>query len=130
MKNKIEKIYIGWEELGIMIDELKRKVKSSRRKFKNIYAVPRGGYILGVALSHYLKIPLVDASEVGLSTLVCDDISDTGQTLHPLRKTCKIACLYTTPWTNVTPDYYVRVKTHRNSWIIFPYEDRYSEGEK
>lgn len=55
------------------------------RPFTGIYAIPRGGLILGVALSHALELPMIMGG-VDKHVLVVDDIADKGHTLEPYRK--------------------------------------------
>lgn len=121
----MEKIYIDWETVGIMIDELVNKVNSSDMEFDGVYGIPRGGLPLAVALSHNLNLPLL--VHPTKNSLVCDDISDTGVTLSNIKHKM-IVCLYTSKWTKVIPYHFVRVKEDKNSWIVFPWEDRENEN--
>ena len=54
----MNKIYIDWENFGIMMDELYEIIKISNIKFDGIYGIPRGGLPIAVALSHKLNLPL------------------------------------------------------------------------
>ena len=90
-----------------MIDTLAEKIISDKVKFNGIYGVPRGGLPIAVSLSHRLNLQfyMLPSNEI----LVVDDISDTGKTLKDtLHK--RIACLYTTSWTEQEPDYYAKIK--------------------
>ena len=42
------------------VNKLVRLIKSSNKKYDAIYAIPRGGLILGVFLSHRLELPLLN----------------------------------------------------------------------
>ena len=58
----------------------------SSGKIRSVAGVPRGGLILAVLLSHQLGIPLVYVEEATPSTLLVDDLADTGETLLEYRK--------------------------------------------
>ena len=107
---------LTWAEVGVLIDELAEKIDE---EFGGIYAVPRGGLPIGVALSHKLGIPLLDSPTK--DCLIVDDISDNGNTLSKI-KGKKIACLYSTPWTKTKPDWFVAMKENKNDWIEYPWE--------
>src|SRR3989344_5544025 len=120
-KNKMKnKIILDWSEF----DKLTEQIIKSGAKFDGIYGVPRGGLVLAVYLSHKLNIPLILYPT--LNTLVVDDISDEGKTLSSL-KNRKIATLFSTPWTKIKPDWYVKTKSDKNTWIIFPWENQETE---
>jgi len=125
----MNRIYINWREYGLLIEELIKQIKvdipNLRECFDGVYGVPRGGWIVAVALSHNLCLPVLMRPTT--NTLVCDDLSDTGKTLTNVKHK-KIACLYTTPWTKVKPDYFVSTKKDKNQWLIFPYENIDKEG--
>lgn len=112
-------VFLEWEEIGIMIDELALMVKNSKIKFDGVYGVPRGGLSIAVKMSHVLGLPML--AHPTKNTLVVDDISDTGVTLQNI-KNKKIACLYSADWTVTKPDFFIEPKTKRESWIIFPWE--------
>ena len=87
--------------------------------------IPRGGLVVAVRLSHLLDVPLIDSTVhlLPTSTLVVDDIADTGRTLERFRKGCVhvyIATLYYHKQSSVVPDFWVREKTDK--WIVFPWE--------
>ena len=112
-------IYIKWDGVGNMIDELSSMVAYSNIKFDGVYGVPRGGLPVAVKMSHVLGLPLlVHPTD---ETLVVDDISDTGTTLQNV-KNKKIACIYNSKWTKVKPDFFIETKGKKSEWIIFPWE--------
>ena len=119
---------ITWEEFDSMAKALAYKLQDGG--FDSIYAIPRGGLVLGVRLSHLLNLPLVRWVEMNPNTLVVDDISDTGETLkHELvvaqyhtKSPMKCATLHITPWTTHLSDFYVGVKNHKNTHIVYPWE--------
>lgn len=114
-------ISINWMEYGRLVEDLGRKIKLSGKKYTSILGVPTGGIPIAVFLSKLLSLPYKDEAVVA-STLVVDDISDTGETLEALARICDTACLFSTPWTKTKPTYSVDMKSDKDSWIIFPYE--------
>lgn len=120
----MNKIYLSWEDFGIMVDNLVKKIKKSRLKFDGVYGIPRGGLIIAVCLAHKLNIPLLYVTP-SPDDLVVDDISDTGKTLYSYDYK-KTACLFTTPWTKTEPDFWVGEKLKKKDWIVFPWEEECS----
>ena len=120
----MNKIYLDWEEFGIMVDKLAELIKKSKFKFDCVYGIPRGGIILAVCLAHKLNLPILTRPlRPTEDSLVADDISDTGLTLEGY-KYKKSACLYTTNWTKVQPDFALKLKQSKEDWIVFPWEEK------
>ena len=117
----MRKVYLEYEEFGLMMNELVDKIKKSKLKFDGVYGVPRGGLSLALHLSHNLKIPILLYPTK--DSLVTDDIADTGKTLKS-HKNKKIACLYSTKWTETKPDFFVRYKESKDDWVVYPWEER------
>lgn len=118
----MKKQYLSWEDFASAVDELISKIKEDKITFDGVYGLPRGGLPLAVCISHKLELPLL--SHPTENSLVVDDISDTGNALNNM-KNKKIACIFTTPWTTVKPDYSILTKENKEHWVIFPWE-----GEK
>jgi hypoxanthine phosphoribosyltransferase len=99
-------------------------VRGSGKKIDGIYGFPRGGLVLAVKLSHILEQPLVlDEKKVGATTLVVDDIADSGKTLSnskAAKKAALVCTIYKHENTTFIPDFHVRVK--KKQWILFPWE--------
>ena len=72
--------------------KITNKLKPNLHKYKDILAIPRGGYILGVILSHRLNLPMTTRLKVG-TTLVVDDICDTGDTLAEYKYNDKVVLM-------------------------------------
>ena len=90
------------------------------RAFNGIYGVPRGGLPLAVTLSHYLKLPLLDAPEDDI--LIVDDIYETGRTLKEFKSFD--GCAYTVWITKDVPTFYFAADAAtKNEWVVFPWED-------
>lgn len=116
---KKHNIYITWSAVDEGVEKLAEEIRHSKLQFDGIYAIPRGGLIIGVMLSHKLDLPLLIYPTE--KTLVVDDIGDTGRTLMRL-KNRKIACLFSTRWTKVRPDFSIYKKLSKEDWIVFPWE--------
>lgn len=114
-------IEITWEQYEKDIRELVANIEKNGEQFACIYAIPRGGLVIGVHLSHILKLPLTQ-DPYG-NVLVVDDISDTGETLlqWSSKSHASIATLYWKSGTKTLPDYTVR-SYYPNEWIVFPWE--------
>jgi adenine/guanine phosphoribosyltransferase-like PRPP-binding protein len=77
-----------WDEFDADARELVRQIREVE-PFEAIYAIPRGGLVLGVYLSHTLNLPLICAVDVAPEsllrrTLVVDDHHNRGGALRIL----------------------------------------------
>jgi hypoxanthine phosphoribosyltransferase len=120
------KIFITWQDIDYIVGELERQIRREGLIFDGIYGIPRGGLILAVMLSHRLKLTLLDKCDE--NCLLVDDISDKGDTLQKY-KGKRIACMYSSLWTKVLPDYFARMKWSKDTWLVFPYEVEENEGD-
>jgi len=120
---KTTKLIVTYPEYAIMMKELVREL--SDYTFSDIYGFPRGGLPIAVHLSHHLKIPLI-ISGIGPNTLVVDDVLDTGETIHKIRKVfpeIQIATLFYKPGKDhfhIPPNFYLYTT---NNWVVYPWED-------
>ena len=123
------KEYISWDDFDNMVDELADMIPEG--VYEGVYAVPRGGLITGVMLSHKLDLPFIDRlqSYYGKKFLIVDDIADTGKTLEKLRaevyKNAHTATLHYHKQSIVEPAYWVQKKGDK--WIVYPWEKKNSE---
>ena len=140
-----------WDEMDGYTRELAQKVLKAKRNFDAIISVERGGACPSRLLSDFLKIPTIyhinvayyeginEKREKPLITqtlpcnvenqdiLVCDDVSDSGNSLLMVKDYLKeqrcasitTATVYIKPWTAFIPDYYVK---QTEAWIVFPWE--------
>ena len=88
----------------------------------NFYAIPRGGLVLGVALSHRFNKPLV--SRPDNMSIIVDDIADSGKTLRDLRLFAPypayVLCQrYTCKERAITS----AIQIDNDDWIVFPWEN-------
>lgn len=123
---KHNKVEVSWDSVDIGVAIITSEIQNSKQKFDGIYAIPRGGLVVGVMLSHTLNLPLLLYPTE--NTLVVDDISDTGKTLQRIKHK-KIACLFNAKWTKTKPDYFAYYKQSKRNWVIFPWEDKEVEGQ-
>ena len=103
-----------------MAEKLAEKIKKSKKKYYEIYPVPRGGHILGCMLARILNLPLQFEKRVitPSKTLVVDDLVDSGKTLSNF-KDFDTAVLYVKHGKTKIPTYYLQ---ETNDWIKFPDE--------
>lgn len=134
----MKKIYISWGVFGHMAEELISRVRADNKKFNGVYGIPRGGLALAIRASHSLNLPVLLHPDV--NSLIFDDISDKGNTLlrhipqyaqgEPKRGKPGIACLFSSDWTTVVPDWYIDKKTDKKHWIVYPWETSSEEAER
>ena len=119
------KIYLSWDDLSDLVDQLCLKIQASTLDIKNVTGVERGGLIAAVMVSHRLNIPYT--TTISANTLVVDDICDTGETLKGM-VTPFTAVLHHKPHTSVfTPDIFAEAH-NGDEWIIYPWERKDSEA--
>jgi hypothetical protein len=98
------------------------KIKESKKQYKNIYPIPRGGLILGVYLSHELKLPLI-TDNITENTLVVDDICDTGSTLKQFADNDKAVLVTKSKGLSITNNLIFNITVSNNTWVHFPWEN-------
>jgi len=119
----MKKLFISWDIYEEMVSKLAEMIDGD---FDGIYAPPRGGLVMAVNLSHKLKLPILMYPTE--NSLVVDDISDTGKTLHYIKRKA-IACLFSTDWTITKPDWFVDKKLNKDEWIVYPWEEKMDERQ-
>lgn len=117
--------YIDWKEFGILIDKLVEKIKNSGYTITSVYGIPRNGMIIATILAKKLDVEFIlDRSSITFTTLIVDDISDSGQTLREYKKSyCanRTAAIHKRISTKVIPDIYIEdIVDH---WIVYPFEN-------
>ena len=127
----MNKHYISWEEIEALVNNLSLKINNSKTKYKNIFGLQRGGLIPAVMISHQLGIPMAKG-DIGPTTLIIDDICDSGETLDKLVKDYQT--LYAFPFNLNTAVLHYKPHTSSfkptlwanqwssNDWIIYPWE--------
>jgi len=129
-KNKMNQIDIfTWEQFDIACYALAKQIQASPIKFYGLYGIPRGGLMIAVRLSHLLNIQLhtIDPRLSNIKrVLICDDISDSGNTLAIYKKEgYKIATIHLYPSSKVKPDFYTDIK--HDKYIVYPWEKKQNE---
>ncbi len=141
----------NWDEMELYTRDLAQTILQAKHKFDAIVSVERGGAYPSRMLSDFLKIPTIyhinvtyyegiqekrekplitqalPCSLAGQKILICDDVSDSGNSLLIVKdylneQQCAYimtATVYIKPWTAFVPDYYVK---ETDAWIIFPWE--------
>jgi len=135
---KYKKVFYTWEDLNDDLDKIIFHIKKQDWNIKQICGVPRGGLILAVMLSHKMNIPVVVHSIRTMdyipnkdTTLIVDDISDTGETLKSIKyiNLFKSISLYIKEGTKYKPKFFCR-ECKDDDWIIYPWENKESKTEK
>jgi len=125
MAIKIEnKIYLSWDDVSQLVDKLCEEIIPVIPNIDSVFGISRGGLIPAVMVSHKLNLPW---SNVMLpSTLVIDDIADTGETLKNI-VSCYTATLHYKPHTSCfKPNIYAALH-EGDEWVIYPWEKKDSE---
>lgn len=129
---------ITMEEILQDVQSLAKQIRENY-KVDAIYAVPRGGLVPGVFLSHLLNVPLLpnrDAVSTAQTVLVVDELIDTGATIKTLKtynlqyaKHHQVCYIYTALYVRSTapkdnwPDVFVKL-IKNDDWLIFPWETK------
>ncbi len=127
----MKKSYITWKEIDELTDLLSHQILESGIQFENVFGMPRGGLIPAVMISHKLQIPLTTKSILP-TTLIIDDICDTGNTfmefqkqlnyIHEYASELKFACLHYKPHTSVVCPAFYANSWNLDDWIVYPWE--------
>ena len=117
------KIHMSWDDINILVDDLCSTISKSGVRIKSVTGIERGGLIPAVMISHKLGIPYV--TKINKSTLVVDDICDTGETLKNTVG-CYTATLHYKSTASFTPDFFS--KEVGTEWIVYPWERSNSEA--
>ncbi len=109
---------LNWTEFDNCVNFISNKCKN--KKFEGVYGFPRGGLCLAVALSHSLRLPLLDKPKI--NSLIVDDVYDTGYTLEKIRH---LEAIEAYVWISKTkPTWWNTYKyIKEKEWIIFPWEN-------
>ena len=124
------KEFVSWDLIDEAVTDIAFHLKETKKDFKGVYGIPRGGVILAVMLSHKLDLPyLENPFDCEFDDfVVIDDIADTGETLKFYEETFKksyIVTVHEHEQSIVKPDFSVLPKG--NKWIVYPWETEDSE---
>jgi len=126
--DKSEKVKMTWEDFDkaseVLAKMITRWEKDHKHDFKGIYCIPRGGYCLGVKLSHITGIPLSHI-HYQPDILIVDEICDKGKTLYFHMKhnfpTVKSAVWHLRSGSIYKPDFVAEKISHKK-FIVYPWE--------
>lgn len=118
-----KKLFITWSEIDTHISYLAEKIKKEAPQFTTITGLPRGGLIPAVMLSHFTGLEYIDFTEAyPESTLIVDDIVDSGRTIEDLNSNgYYTVSLFTRYSTSNQPKLTARIIPN-DDWLVFPWE--------
>jgi len=127
----LRKFYYTWENLDSDVQKIIKHIKDNNWEIDAIYAIPRGGLVLGTMLSYILNVPLINVRKGFKNILVVDDLSDSGKTLNsiPNIKLYKTITLHIKEKTTFIPDFYCK-QFGQNHWIVYCWEPKDSKTER
>ena len=112
------KIYLSWDDIETLVDNLCKQITEKTRTVTSVTGMQRGGLIPAVMISHKLNIPYVYS--IHPTTLVIDDICDTGETLNFILGGAYTAVLHYKPTAKHKPTFYAQEVG--DEWIVYPWE--------
>lgn len=111
-----------WEDFELDVNQILSFLAGHGRTYNGVFALPRGGLILGVRLSHELDIPLISGG-VTRNTLVVDDIADSGDALltYINRSQCDTVVLHRNIHCPIKPTFWAQ---DVEGYVIYPWESK------
>jgi len=132
---ELSNIVYTWDDIDVCVDSIVRQISFDDRgkHLTHIGGIPRGGFILATMLSHRLNLEYVsdykEACKVNpKSFLLCDDISDTGNTfkkyksVHPYDY-CLTASMHYKDSSSFMPDFWA-IHLIDDRWVEYPWEKK------
>ena len=120
----MNKIYLSWADVEQLVSIIALQVLVEFPNIDSIYGIARGGLIPATMLSHKLGIPY--SPQLSLTSLIVDDICDSGQTLKKWEG-YTTAVLHHKPHTSCTvPTIHATIHSG-DEWIIYPWEAKDSK---
>ena len=110
---------LSYGDFAALLYVLQAKISGLDLADPAIYAVPRGGLVPAVYLSHRLGIPLVFSPDRPGDTLVVDDILDTGATY---RRLSGAAAYYAVLLARKALPKVIYGRMYDGPWVEFPWE--------
>jgi hypoxanthine phosphoribosyltransferase len=116
--SSVVKIKYHTETVNDLIEMLVLKIKlhENFKNVKNIYAIPRGGYVPGVLLAHKLDLQIVN--EPTKESLIVDDVIESGNTMQKYSGAMKVALVSKIKEISILYGIYVDKKY----WVEFYWE--------
>ena len=116
-------IYCNPERFDELTKDLSYQIINSEQ-YSGIYGIPRGGIYVAIALRQELHLPIVEKKDIVNSTLVVDDLIDSGATRSKFPNN-NFACLYDKNHSTTFKNTYVE-KTI-DDWVEFFWEKEIDE---
>src|SRR5881396_2402761 len=97
--------------------------------YTGIFAIPRGGLVLGVRLSHELDLPLIWGG-VTKDVLIVDEICDKGSTLQPyIDRGCDSIVIHRREGSSIRPTFWAQeVPLYNHTYVVYPWESNKEKG--
>ena len=111
-----------WEDFELDVRQILTFLDGRGKRYNGVYALPRGGLVLGVRLSHELDIPLISGG-VTQETLVVDDIADSGDALSTFinRSKCDTIVLHRNIHCPIKPTFWAQ---DVEGYVVYPWESK------
>lgn len=117
---QIAKHQVNWKDFLILSAKLANSIDWT--KYDSIYPIIRGGICVASELSSFSNVPIVWelSQDKRPSTLIVDDICDSGATLEPFMHDGYDCAVLHYAGHGATPTYYAEKS---NEWIVYPWEE-------
>lgn len=103
----------------LVLDELSR----FGRTYSGIYGVPRGGQVFATFLSTQMNLPMVSKDKIITTTLIVDDILDSGTTRKRFSENNDFVCLHCAHKENLIYLFNKNSVELTDKWVIYPWEE-------
>lgn len=136
------KLIIDYQQYGEMVHELMDMIVNYPRDFKFVFGIPKGGIAIALHVANNLGISKVTVNEEvwrgfsrekKLSTLIVDDIADTGVTFKNLLDgqpdEIVTATLFCRTRSEFKPTLVVK-ELDEMKWVVFPWERQDEEPNR
>tara|TARA_B100000035_G_C20729434_1_gene434838 strand:- start:42 stop:449 length:408 start_codon:yes stop_codon:yes gene_type:complete len=124
----IKKVYLTWEDVNLLLDNLYQQVKGN---VNLVTGIPRGGTLLAILFSHRFNIEYTRwPSNHYPEMLILDDIADSGNTLQQWQEEFHVPKYGTLHFKNISivePDYFAKEIKEDYGWIVYPWENKNSK---
>ena len=151
---EVEKLYVNWNDIDHMVDDLINQMVADYWKPDYIVGITRGGLTPAIMMSHKTGIKMytldvrlrdggtdsnlesnlwmAEDARLGKKILLVDDINDTGETIGWIKDdwqsdNMKFAMLIENEASKVSSDYNCKTvnKFEKDVWIVYPWERQY-----
>jgi len=149
----MSKVYYSWSDVNSMMSDIIQQMATQMLKPHVVLGPGRGGFPIGVMMSHYFDIPfhgfewqtrdgaVQNSNQLqqllskynGKRIIVIDDINDTGTTLQGIHNVVEKAgaadnVKYVTLLEKMSSDFSTQIcakeiDAEDKRWIVFPYEE-------